>query len=159
MERWKRIKESVYLVSSAGFVRRERMKKILKLTLNKKYLQIGIKVGGKKKTFQVHRLVALAFLNNPYNLPEVNHIDHNTLNNNYLNLEWTSGEANKSKAKELRRYKNNGGYRFKRDKMITPQQARFIKKSKYQTKKLCKMFNLSRSQIKGIRSGRYWKNV
>lgn len=36
----------------------------------------------------IHRLVASAFIPNPNNYPEVNHIDKNTTNNNYTNLEW-----------------------------------------------------------------------
>lgn len=42
----------------------------------------------------IHRLVAKAFIPNPLNLPEVNHIDGNKLNNNVDNLEWVSREEN-----------------------------------------------------------------
>lgn len=48
---------------------------------------------GKQQQAYVHRLVATAFLPNPDNLPEVNHIDGNKQNNHVSNLEWvTSGE-------------------------------------------------------------------
>ena len=54
----------------------------------------------KQRVF-LHRLVAQTFLENPDNLPEVNHIDHNLENNNLSNLEWCS-----RKYKELDSRKN-----------------------------------------------------
>lgn len=49
---------------------------------------------GKSKNFLVHRLVAMAFLENPNHLPEVNHIDGNQENNSITNLEWTTRKGN-----------------------------------------------------------------
>lgn len=54
------------------------------------YLQIKLSNDGVKHHEYIHRLVAQAFLPNPDNLPEVNHIDGNKLNNNVENLEWCS---------------------------------------------------------------------
>lgn len=47
-----------------------------------------------KQRFFRHRLVAIHFIANPYNLPEVNHKDSNKLNNYYKNLEWCTREYN-----------------------------------------------------------------
>lgn len=49
---------------------------------------------GKRKTIKTHRLVALAFLPNPLNLPDVNHKDFNRHNNNVNNLEWCDEKYN-----------------------------------------------------------------
>lgn len=46
------------------------------------------------KTFKVHRLVAILFIPNEQNLPEVNHKDGNKQNNNVNNLEWVSHSQN-----------------------------------------------------------------
>jgi hypothetical protein len=58
----------------------------------------------------VHRLVANAFLDNPYNLPEINHKDEDRLNNNAENLEWCTRQYNieYSKAKRVSQYSVDG---------------------------------------------------
>lgn len=52
------------------------------------YLTCAIKLNGKSRTLQVHRLVAKAFVENPNNLPCVNHINEDKTDNRPENLEW-----------------------------------------------------------------------
>ena len=106
MEIWKDVKgyEGLYQVSSWGNVKSlERIdnnnhpikEKIIKFykTIGG-YIQVCLWKNGKVKHFQIHRLVAQAFIPNPYNLPEVNHKDENPLNNCVENLEWCDHNYN-----------------------------------------------------------------
>lgn len=52
------------------------------------YLRICLTLNRKKKHFLVHKLVAMAFIPNPKNYPQINHKDENPLNNCVENLEW-----------------------------------------------------------------------
>lgn len=58
------------------------------------YMFINLSDGKKRTNFSVHRLVAILFLENPNNYPEVNHKDHDKINNNVENLEWISHSDN-----------------------------------------------------------------
>lgn len=58
------------------------------------YEQVSLNLDGDVKLHLVHRLVAQAFLPNPNNFPEVNHIDGNKSNNILSNLEWTTRQGN-----------------------------------------------------------------
>lgn len=120
--------EGLYKVSNLGNVRSVGMwtnirggsKRFLKGRVLKSgkgkggYLIVVLCKDGKQKTHTVHRLVAQAFIDNPNNLPEVNHIDENKENNVVTNLEWCSysyninyGTRNERHAKALRGIYNN----------------------------------------------------
>lgn len=66
------------------------------------YYQLVLRLGpNERKLYLIHRLVASAFCPNPNNLPEVNHLDGNKLNNVALNLEWVTASGNANHAYEL----------------------------------------------------------
>lgn len=108
-EKWKDIKgyEGIYQVSNYGnvrvldryvwnhngFVKREG--KILKPSLNKHgYKDVTLSKDNVRKKHRVNRLVAEAFIENPENKEQVNHIDRDKTNNNVNNLEWVTRQEN-----------------------------------------------------------------
>ena len=110
VEVWKDIENfSKYQVSNLGRIKsKERYTKakddeiihrkefLLKGFINKKgYKQVTLyDDNGKPKTLRVHKLVAITFIENENNLPQINHIDGNKLNNEVSNLEWISNYDN-----------------------------------------------------------------
>lgn len=62
------------------------------------YLQVKLTKNGISKTKKVHRLVAQAFIPNPNNLPQIDHIDDNKENNYASNLQWITNEDNMAKS-------------------------------------------------------------
>ena len=91
MEEWKSIAEFPnYEISSLGNVKNIITEKVLKNSIKGGYYYIGLTNENCKKSFLVHRLVALAFIENPENKLEVNHKDKNKLNISFCNLEWMS---------------------------------------------------------------------
>ncbi len=67
---------------------------------NRGYLRLRMVIYRESKTYKIHRLVAQAFVDNPENLPQVNHIDGNKQNNNASNLEWVTNKQNARHALE-----------------------------------------------------------
>lgn len=74
---------------------------ILQISKSNKYLRFNLKARGEKLTVSVHRLVCLAFLPNPENKPQVNHINADKYDNRLENLEWCTQSENIRHAQSL----------------------------------------------------------
>lgn len=187
MEIWKNIEgyKGLYQISNLGRVRsldryikygfgmRKIKGKIKKnqILKNKGYNIIVLSKDNKKKTFLVHRLVALHFISNPDNKPQVNHIDGDKENNSVENLEFVTNQENrdhaienglvlteehrKSISKAHRGVKNNKA-KLNDEKII------IIKKLlnyKYSQRFIAKIFNVHQSIICDIKNNKTWKHV
>lgn len=89
--------EGLYEVSDEGDVYSATMNlrgPMSRVENEKGYLRVILRKSGVAKNLRVHRLVAMAFIENPNNLPQVNHIDGNKKNNRVENLEWSDGKEN-----------------------------------------------------------------
>ena len=111
-EIWKTISDfNNYEISSLGNVRNITTGKVLKpILISTGYYQVVLYKQNKRYRKLIHRLVADAFLENPENLPQINHRDEDKANNAVSNLEWCSasynanyGTRNKRIAKTLKK--------------------------------------------------------
>ncbi len=95
--------EKLYAITSTGRVwsypkgyqgSNKHSGKWLKFCTNDLYNRVVLCNGLDKKRYSVHRLIALTFIPNPENKPQVNHIDGNKQNNHVSNLEWCTSQEN-----------------------------------------------------------------
>lgn len=96
-EIWKDVKdyEELYQVSNLGRVKRVTTGRILKGGKDKYgYLIVNLYKNSVGSIKTIHRLVAEAFIPNPENKPQVNHVDENKTNNSLDNLEWMTAKEN-----------------------------------------------------------------
>ena len=122
-EIWKPVKEyeNLYMISNLGKVRSldritrngrgdfiKKGKILTNINNNMGYEYVRLKDKNESKKFYIHRLVAQAFIPNPNNKKEVNHIDCNPLNNRVDNLEWVSHKENMAYMSKLGRSNKTG---------------------------------------------------
>lgn len=113
--------EGLYEVSNLGRIRNKNTQQIKeqhsnynKKTGNGGYMFVTLYKHNKSKREYVHRLVAMAFIPNPDNLPHVNHKDEVKTNNEVSNLEWCTAQYNNSYGNHTKKatetMKQNGTY-------------------------------------------------
>ena len=117
-----------------------------------------VRLGNPQKTISVHRLVAKAFLPNPLQLPEVNHIDGDKTNNAASNLEWTTHQQN------IRHAINTGLQRMLRGDQHGMSKLRdefipSIRRDSRTLKAIAEDYGVSLSTIGLIKRGRIWRHV
>lgn len=92
---------SSYAIRMDGSIINSKQRKMTPYNLGG-YLKVRLKNNIGSNEYFIHRLVALTFLPNPQNLPIVNHIDENKLNNNVTNLEWCNESHNISHSRGVK---------------------------------------------------------
>lgn len=88
--------DGLYTIDTEGRVYSYKSKRYLSLKPDSifGYVHVGLCKEGKMKLYNVHRLVAQAFIPNPNDLPVVHHIDDNKSNNRVSNLQWCTQKEN-----------------------------------------------------------------
>lgn len=130
-EIWKPIKnyENLYLISNKGNVKSLIKNKILKYNLWNGYPVVQLSKNKERHTFQIHRLVAEAFIPNPNNYPFVNHKNENSKDFNIRNLEWCTQKMNINYSKR-KMYHPANFIDFYTDKYIYKKKCKTIKNDK-----------------------------
>lgn len=166
-----------YFISNLGNIKTVNWKNtskesILKLTKDSKgYLKVGLMINGKLKTFRVHRLVAFAFIPNPENKSQINHINAIKTDNRVENLEWCTNRENSIHQRSLGIQKSKAG--IKRGELswmkgsknhqskLTELQVMDIRKKfkpyVYTRVMLANEYNVSEYCIKDVLSHKSWK--
>ncbi len=146
-----------YLVTEDGKLYSKLSKRFLKPSLNEcGYLVVG--VAG--TTRRVHRLVAEAFIPNPDNKPEVNHIDGDKTNNHVSNLEWVTSKENKEHAWDLNLYKD-----IRQDHCLsihTDEEIHAICKDLedgMRNKDICEKYSVSKDLVAHVKCGNIWRTI
>jgi len=86
--------ENLYMINKEGKVWNVTWNREIKVTKGQRYMRVKLRKDGKRKTVDLHRILAIAFVENPHNKPFVNHIDENGFNNELSNLEFVTHQEN-----------------------------------------------------------------
>ena len=137
--------------------------RIMKSSINsRKYYILPLRKNGYVKTFRINRLVAIAFIPNPENKPEVNHIDGDKQNNHVKNLEWSTHKENIKHALETGlqvpfKGCEVGTSKLKNHEVLKIRQL--YKTGNYTYKQLSEMFNVSYNTIYSVIKRTSWKHI
>lgn len=171
-EEWRDIKgyEGIYQVSNLGNIKALKRKRKNGLVYKEHLMKSYDARGGYKRImlcddsmnknrFMVHRLVAMAFIENPNNLPQINHKDENPKNNNVENLEWCTCKYNQNYGGRIERVSGENNSQHK----LTEQQVREIRKTyiphskDFNQEKLASKYGVTRRVVHDIIYRHKWK--
>lgn len=126
------------------------------------YLYVCLHFRGKQKNKRVHQLVALAFIDNPHNYTDIDHMDENKQNNNIDNLQWTTKELNGHFNAER---KSRAGIKNGNVKLSAMQVAEIrdtladciVNNKRFNGSALARQYNVKPQTISKIKNGLLWK--
>lgn len=136
--------------------------RILKQYPRKGYLHVNLSVNGERNSVAVHRVVAEAFLLNPKNKPQVNHIDENKANNVVSNLEFCTACENVNHGTRSKRSADSQRGEKSHSHRITSEQVNEIRENyvrgskQFGQKAFADKFGISISAVSLIILGKTW---
>ncbi len=147
--------EGLYEVDTAGNVWSVRTNSKLKYRVHNGYCWISLYKDGKRKLQSIHRIVALTFIPNPDNKPEVNHKDGDKTNNVIGNLEWFTKSENVQHAVD--NFGMNCGERQWRHKLTEEEVLDIYYNQTMSIDDLAIKYDIARNYIFRIRRAGCWK--
>jgi len=166
-EEWTDVKgyEGLYQISTNGNVKSKNrflpsansrsrllMGRLLKFKSHKDgYRFVALSSNGKTKNHYIHRLVAAAFIPNPDNKPQVNHINGRKADNRVKNLEWVTQEENAIHAYKSGLYFNIGSLKAKSQAVLDTNTDTCYETIKEAATALGKNYSMIRDMLKGRR--------
>jgi hypothetical protein len=154
--------EGRYSASSDGRIWSHYFERWLLPYLTNGYQRVDLCVARKVMKARVHRLIALAWIQNPDGLPEINHLDGNKCNNAPANLEWCHRPRNIQHAYRAGLIKHGfiaGKHRLAK---LSTEQVALIKARLARGERIVDLaaeFCVSQSCIDGIKSRGRWSHV
>lgn len=162
--KWKQIKEfeEYYEVNDLGQVRRiGQISNRKKQITHKGYHKVFLYGGGKRLHCFVHRLVAIAFISNPENKPNINHKNGIKTDNRINNLEWCTTAENNQHAKEMKLYKPLHGSKHGMSALTEEIVLKIREHAKegMTHKSIADFYGVTPSTIRMVIIGKSWKHV
>ncbi|MHB8096079.1 MAG: NUMOD4 domain-containing protein [Erysipelotrichaceae bacterium] len=168
-EIWKDVKnfEGLYQISNLGNVKSLKKmhgvllkeERILKPSLSKHgYRKVNLCKCSKFTYIVVSRLVAINFIDNPYNKPQVNHIDGIKTNDNVNNLEWCTASENLIHAYKTG-LKNSHGENHSGHKLINEQILLIRNTNNISNREIARLYNISPASVTNIKKHKSWNHL
>ena len=126
----------------------------------KGYLRVNLCKNNKVKDFSIHRLVAMTFLDNPDNYPQVNHKNGIKTDNRVSNLEWCSGSQNTKHAYAIGLHSQQGS-KHSQAKLSEKQAIEIFRRldKGESPAEIAKDYPVKRKAICNMKQGRSWSHL
>jgi len=125
------------------------------------YKSVTVGRGAERTLYLVHRLVALLFVINENNLPEVNHKDANKSNNDYNNLEWVTHKENMEHASNKKLFNDRKGINNSKSKITEKQvlEIRELYNRGIKSPRISLMYGITKESVMNIVRKITWSHI